>query len=111
MKNLLSWTVAAALILSLPSMAMARGRHHKVSGEVTAVKSTTITIAENTREGKETVTLFVPKGTLIDGKTESDASALSGLVGKHVTVKESSPGTASEIHTKGHKSAKTTTSA
>jgi hypothetical protein len=108
MKKFLPLALAATLLLSLPSISMARVRHHKVSGEVTAVNSTTLTITENTREGTKVVTVFVPKGTPIDGST--DGSALSGLVGKHVAVREASPGTASDIHTKGHKAPKSAAS-
>ena len=109
MKKFLPLALATTLLLSLPSISMARLRHHKISGEVTKVNSTTITISENTREGARIVTVFVPKGTPIDEST--DGSALSGLVGKHVTVKQSSEGTASEIHTKHHKTPKSAASA
>ena len=102
MKKLLPCIIVAAM-LALPSISMARGHRHKISGEVTAVKSTTITIEQDTRMGDKIVTIFVPPGTPINGK-------LSDLVGKHVTVKESSPGTAKEITVKGEKGSKSTSS-
>ncbi len=112
MKNLLSCALLVTLMLGLPSLSMAKGKkkkQHPISGEVTAVNDKTITI----KEGKtETIkTFFVPAGVSINGGGESSSSAsgsassssgaatpsLSGLVGKHVRVKESSAGTASEI--------------
>ena len=113
MKKLVSFMLLVALILSLPSLSMAKGkkRRHALNGEVTAVTDKTITIQEGKKAGGAIKTIFVPAGIPIDGKSASPSSAsasasstsggppptLSGLVGKHVRVKESTAGTASEI--------------
>ena len=112
MKKLLSSALLLVLMLGLPAISSAKGKkgkRHPIGGEVTAVSERTITI----KEGKKgaTKTIFVPAGVEIKGgggkSSSSSASAsstngkeaptLSGLVGKHVQVKERSAGTASEI--------------
>ncbi len=111
MKKLLSCLLLAVLVLGLPSTSEAKGRRNKhfAVGEVTAVNDKSITIKEGKRETIRTI--FVPAGTPINDKGGSPSSAsastsstngntaptLSGLVGKHVRIKESSAGTAGEI--------------
>lgn len=96
MKRLLSSTLAVALVVGLPSLAMAARHHHplQISGEVTEAHTTTITVKGSTNggNGSKIETIDVPSTTPIKG-----GSALSDLVGKHVTVKEKSPGIAKEI--------------
>jgi hypothetical protein len=88
MKKFLSWTLAAVLVVGMPSLATAARRHRlQFSGEVTDAKTTTITV-----KGSRIETIDVPSSTTITG-----ASGISDLVGKHVTVKEKSPGIAKEI--------------
>ena len=120
MRKLLSSALLVVLLLGLPSLSMAKGKkakRHPISGEVTAVTEKTITI----KEGKQGTirTLFVPTAASIKGGGGSSSSsgsasstnggsnsALSGLVGKQVKVKESPAGTASEITVIEHKGKK-----
>jgi hypothetical protein len=96
MKKLLSSALLAALMLGLPSLAMAKGKKGLAfHGKVTAVTATSITVTQ--KHGGQTETITVPEGTPIKEKDGSAAPALADLVGKHVKVKESAPGTAKEI--------------
>jgi len=100
MKKLLSILLVATLMLCLPSASMAKGKGKEgglsVHGKVTQVTDTSITLEEGKKKKAKTETITVPAGTSI--KDESGGTvALSSLTGKHVTVKESSAGTASEI--------------
>ena len=71
-------------------------RHLDFSGEVTAANTTTITVKGTTNHGNGTKiqTIDVPSSTPIKTSAGGTAPALSELIGKHVTVKEKSPGTA-----------------
>lgn len=87
--------------MGMPSLALA-ARHRKTqplefSGVVTDAKATEITV-----KGKTIKTFNVPSRTPINGSP----SGLSALIGKHVTVKEKSPGIAREISVKGAKGGK-----
>ena len=108
MKKLFSIALLVAMMLGLPSPSMAKGRKRRdtsVSGEVTAVGERTLTIQEGKRG--TTKTIFVPAAATIQGggggsSSSSSSSSggppsLSGLVGKHVRVKEAAAGTAKEI--------------
>jgi hypothetical protein len=109
MKKLLSFLLVATLMLGLPSLSIAKGKGkhgHTVHGKVTAVTETSITIEEGKKKGGKTETISVPAGTTIKGEGGGAAPQLSSLVGKHVTVKESSKGTASEIMLGKHKGKK-----
>lgn len=109
MKKLLSCALAAALILGIPSLAMAKGKgKDKLSfgGKVTAVTATTITITHGKNAKEKTETITVPTGTSITEKDGSAAPALADLIGKKVKVKESAPGTAAEIVVKAKKGKK-----
>ena len=103
MKKLLSWMLVATLIVGLPSLASARRvRRPKIEGEVTKVETKTITIKQGTR----IETIFVPTGTPITDKKTGATIQLSDLVGKHVKIKESSPGVAKSIVVRKHKKKK-----
>ena len=123
MKKFLSSALLVALMLGLPSLSIAKGKkgkHRPIIGEVTAVSDKTITIKEGKKNGGTIKTIFVPAGVSINGGGGSSPSAsasasstnsnaaptLSGLVGKHIKVKESSAGTASEITVVEHKGKK-----
>ena len=105
MKMYLSSALLVALMLGLPSQSMARGLRKidtSIVGEVTAVTEKTITIKEDKHGAIKTV--FVPSGASIKGGGRSSSSSsggtdatLTGLVGSHVKVKESTAGKASEI--------------
>jgi hypothetical protein len=98
MNKILSWTLAAALMLGLPSFAMAKGaKGPVVKGKVTAVSETSITVTEGKKQGGESKTVNVPTGTPITTKDGTPAPALADLVGKHVKIKESTEGTAKAI--------------
>jgi hypothetical protein len=102
MKPHLSWVLFLLLFAALPTSAVARLHGPQITGEVTAAEKTTITI----KGSKRSTTISVPPGTPIQGG-ESD-STLADLIGKHVRVKEKSPGVAKEIIVKGQKKAKKT---
>ena len=121
MKKFLSSALLVALMLGLPSLSIAKGKkgkHRPIIGEVTAVSDKTITLKEGKKNGGTIKTIFVPAGVSINGGGGSSSSAsasstngsaaptLSGLVGKHIKVKESSAGTASEITVVEHKGKK-----
>jgi len=98
MKKLLSYALVATMILALPSLAFAKKtKVPAVKGKVTAVTATTITVTPGKKTGGEPATITVPEGTPITEKDGSVAPALADLVGKHVRVKESAPGTAKAI--------------
>lgn len=100
MKTPFCWVLGLLLFAAVPSPAMARHHRSQISGEVTAAEKTTITIKGSSRS----TTIAVPAGTPIQGG-END-STLADLIGKHVRVKEKSPGVAKEIIVKGEKKSK-----
>ena len=104
MKKLLSSALVATLMLGLPSMALAKGKHHNiaVSGIVTKVTTASITIQEGKKHGGQTLTFAVGEGTPVKGGTLSD------LTGKHVKIIEKGPSTAKEIIVKAGKHGKKT---
>jgi len=108
MKKLNLGVLAATLILSMATPAMAVRRHKalQLTGEVTEAKSTSITV-----RGRKTETISVPTGTPIKGSGGGASASLSDLVGKRVTIKEKSPGIAEEITVQGLKKGKKTKSA
>jgi len=98
MKKLLSFALAAIMILALPSLALAKKtKAPAVKGKVTAVTATSITVTPSKKTGGESTTITVPEGTPITEKDGSTAPALADLVGKRVKVKQSAPGTAKSI--------------
>ena len=99
-KTLLGWIFGALLLTALPSPVMARAHRPQISGEVTAAEKTTITIKGSHRS----TTIAVPSDVTIQG-SETD-STLADLIGKHVRIKEKSPGVAKEIIVKGEKKGK-----
>jgi len=109
MKKLLSVLLVAIMMLGLPSVSLAKGKGkkggHTVHGKVTQTTDNSITLAEGKKKGGKTKTISVPAGTPIKGPGGSTAT-LSSLVGKKVTVKERSAGTASEIVVKAGKGKK-----
>jgi hypothetical protein len=100
MKKLLTLLLTATLLIGLPSLSMAGKKGKKggltVEGEVTAVTDTSITVQSGKKKKAKTETISVPAGTSVKDETGATV-ALSSLSGKHVTVTESSAGTASNI--------------
>jgi hypothetical protein len=109
-KKTLSWMLALAVIFAVPSLAQARGKH-VVHGKVTEVNQTSITVSHDVGQVATKTVINVPTGTPITDKKTGATLQLSDLVGKHVNVRESSPGIAKSIVVKGHKHAKKTQSA
>jgi len=109
MKKLLSFIVVATMMLGMPSLSIAKGKGKKgglsVHGKVTQVTDTSITLEKGKKKGGKTETITVPAGTPIKDE-KGGTVALNSLSGKHVTVKESSAGTASEIVVSEHKGKK-----
>jgi flagellar basal body P-ring protein FlgI len=102
MKKNLSCALLAMLMLALPSLSLAKGKAmHRpmpgVDGKVTAVAEKSITVEEDQDHGGKTETLTVPEGTVIKEHDGSTAPKLAELMGKHVKVLVSPPGTAKEI--------------
>jgi RNase P/RNase MRP subunit p29 len=102
MKKLLSFALLVTLMLGLPSIGMAKGKAgHKhqsgIDGKVTAASENSITVEQEAEKGGKTQTVSVPAGTVIKAYDGSAAPKITELVGKHVKVTESTPGTAREI--------------
>lgn len=105
-KKTLSWMLVLAALFAVPSMAQAK-KHETVRGKVTEVNQTSITVSQGKKgEPQTTAVINVPTGTPITDKKTGATLQLSDLVGKHVKVKESSPGVAKSITVKQHKRAK-----
>jgi len=104
-KKTFSWMLALAAFVAAPSIAQAK-KHEAVHGKVTEVNQSSITVSHGKKgEPKTTTVINVPTGTPITDKETGAALQLSDLVGKHVKVKESGPGTALSIVVKKHKHA------
>lgn len=108
-KTFRNLTLIAAILLALPTLAMAKGKKDNLQfgGKVTAVNDTTITVERhNKKSGQDvTKTISVPAGTSITNGSGGTVP-LSGLVGKHVKIKESSADVAQSIVVKDHKGKK-----
>jgi hypothetical protein len=107
MKKNLSWALAATILLTLPSLAMAKGKKDKLEfrGRVTAVTDTSLTVQHGKKDAGEAKTITVPAGTSI-ADDAGTAVKLSDLVGKHVMITESAADTAQSIVVKTHKDGK-----
>jgi hypothetical protein len=104
-KKALSLLVVAAFV-ALPSLAQAK-KHETIRGKVTEVNQTSITVSHGKKgEAKTTTVINVPSGAPITDKATGATLQLSDLVGKHVNVKESSPGIAKSVVVKAHKKGK-----
>jgi len=106
-KKALSWLLILAAFFAVPSLAQAKKKHEVVRGKVTEVKETSITVSQGKKgEEKTTTVINVPTGTPITDKKTGATIQLSDLVGKHVKIKESSPGVAKSIVVRKHKKKK-----
>ena len=107
MKKLLSWVLTVAMLLTLPTLALAKGKKEKlnVSGKVTAVTDNSVTVSHGKKNAGTTKTITVPKDTPIKDDSGADVP-LATLVGKHVKIKESGADTAQSILVKTQKGGK-----